>query len=270
MIKNKTLGMNAEERKAYYLSLLYLILPIISTSLLILLWSTAANNSEFPSPNETWERLILLFQEPIKGLNIFGHVWASLIRVFSALIFNWTFGIAFGILIGWNVKCDALFTPLFDAFRAIPPLAWIPLITIWFGTGEFSKILIVIFGSLASIVVNTQAGMSNIDQLYLNVGTVFNANERQKLFQIAIPSALDAIFAGIRTSTSAAWMVVLAAEMLGANSGVGFLITRGMDSMDMPLVLASMVAIGIVGASLSIVTQFAERLLCPWTIKRSN
>ena len=72
----------------------------------------------------------------------------------------------------------------------------------------------------------------------------------------------------MRTSTSAAWMVVLAAEMLGADSGVGFLISRGMDSIDMPLVLTGMIAIGIVGAILAIITQIAERLICPWTRKR--
>jgi ABC-type nitrate/sulfonate/bicarbonate transport system permease component len=270
MSRDNTAVMSASEKKAYHLSRLYMVLPVLSVLLLILLWTTAAGNSEFPSPKETWDRLIQLFEVPIKGHNIFGHVWASLIRVFAALGFDWTFGIAFGILIGWNKKCKALLTPLFNAFRAVPPLAWIPLITIWFGTGEFPKILIVIFGSLASIVVNTQAGMSNVEQLYLDVGTIFNANGRQKLLQIAIPSALDAIFAGVRTSTSAAWMVVLAAEMLGAKSGVGFLITRGMDSMDMPLVLMAMIAIGIVGALLSIVTQIAERLICPWTRKRSN
>lgn len=270
MSKAKTAVMSAAERNAYYLSRFYIILPIISFSLLILLWTNTARNSDFPSPKETWDRLILLFQHPIMNQNIFGHVWASLIRVFAALAFDWTFGIAFGILIGWNKKAKALFTPLFNAFRSVPPLAWIPLITMWFGIGEFPKILIVIFGSLASIVVNTQAGMSTVEQLYLDVGTIFNASRNQKLFQIAIPSALDAIFAGVRTSTSAAWMVVLAAEMLGARSGVGFLITRGMDSMDMPLVLMSMIAIGIVGALLGIVTQFAERLICPWTRKRSN
>ena len=89
------------------------------------------------------------------------------------------------------------------------------------------------------------------------------------LFRILpIPSSLDAIFAGVRTSTSAAWMVVLAAEMLGADAGVGFLISRGMDSIDMPLVLTGMIAIGIVGAMLAIITQIAERLICPWTRKR--
>lgn len=272
MSKDKTSAavMSLSERRAYYLNRLYMLLPVVSMILLILLWITTARSSDFPSPQETWDRLTQLFRHPIMKHNIFGHVWASLVRIFIALAFDWTFGIAFGIYIGWNKKAKALFTPLFNAFRSIPPLAWIPLITMWFGIGEFPKILIVIFGSLASIVVNTQAGMSSVEKLYLDVGTIFNATEKQKLFQIAIPSALDAIFAGIRTSTSAAWMVVLAAEMLGAKSGVGFLITRGMDSMDMSLVLLSMIAIGIVGALLAIITQLAERLVCPWTRKRSN
>ncbi len=110
----------------------------------------------------------------------------------------------------------------------------------------------------------------NVDKIYLDVGTIFNANNTQKLFLIAIPAALDAIFAGIRTSTSAAWMVVLAAEMLGSKSGVGFLITRGMDSIDMPLILMAMIAIGIVGALLAVITQVAERMLCPWTIRKDQ
>ena len=129
--------------------------------------------------------------------------------------------------------------------------------------------LIVYIGCIASIVVNTHAGLKNVNKMYLDVGTVFNASPRQMLFQIAIPSALDAIFAGVRTSTSAAWMVVLAAEMLGGRSGVGFLIIRGMDAMDMSLVLMSMIVIGIVGAMLAILTQIAEGVLCPWTKKRS-
>lgn len=103
---------------------------------------------------------------------------------------------------------------------------------------------------------------------YCNMGTIFHANKRQMLFEIAIPSALDAIFAGVRTSTSAGWMVVLAAEMLGGKSGIGFLITRGMDSGDYALCLLSMVCIGLVGALLAIITQLLERMVCPWHGKK--
>lgn len=255
------------------LEILYKILPVVSVLLLIGLWLLASRDfnaavgSGFPTPAAVWSRTVRLFTRPVKKMNLIMHALVSLRRIGIALAFDWTFGIMFGILIGWFPKPRAFFSPLFDAFRAVPPLAWIPLITLWFGIGEFPKILIVIFGSLASIVVNVKAGLSAVDKMYLNVGTVFNATPSQTLLKIAIPSSLDAIFAGVRTSTSAAWMVVLAAEMLGSDSGVGFLISRGMDSIDMPLVLTGMIAIGIVGAILAIVTQFVERLLCPWTRK---
>ena len=261
--------MSAAEIKEQRLNLLYKILPIISVLLLIALWLAASRGSaNFPSPQDVLNRTIRLFTHPVKKKNLILHVLASLRRIGLALLFDWTVGIIFGIILGWFPKARAFFSPIFDAFRAVPPLAWIPLITLWFGTGETPKILIVIFGSLACIVVNVKAGLSAVDKMYLDVGTVFNATPAQRLLKIAIPSSLDAIFAGVRTSTSAAWMVVLAAEMLGAgDAGVGFLISRGMDSMDMPLVLTGMIAIGIVGALLAILTQIAERLICPWTRK---
>jgi len=255
------------------LNLLYKILPILSVLLLIGLWLYASRGynpkvgSGFPTPAAVWDRTVRLFTAPVKKRSLIMHALVSLRRIGIALAFDWTFGIVFGIIIGWYAKPRAFFSPMFDAFRAVPPLAWIPLITLWFGIGEFPKILIVIFGSLASIVVNVKAGLSTVDRMYLDVGTVFNASPMQTLIKIAIPSSLDAIFAGVRTSTSAAWMVVLAAEMLGADAGVGFLISRGMDSIDMPLVLTGMIAIGIVGAILAILTQLVERLICPWTRK---
>lgn len=264
--------MSEAEKREQTRKRVYMILPFISLALLLLLWlhvSGSGPNSNFPSPGATWERFLQIMRRPIKGLNIFGHTWASLQRVFIALLIAWAVGISFGIFTGWNKKADALLTPLFTAFRSVPPLAWIPLITMWFGIDEGAKVLVVFIGAIPSIVVNTHAGISNVQKLYLDVGTMFNANKWQKLFQIVIPSALDAIFAGVRTSTSAAWMVVLAAEMLGGKSGVGFLIVRGMDSLDLPLVLLSMIFIGIVGAMLAVATQFVERIICPWTRSQS-
>ncbi len=274
MSKENNVVLSPAELKEKRRKVIYAILPVISVAMLLGLWLLASHFSTgafgFPSPADVWDRTVRLFQKPVKKLTLIGHVMVSLKRIGIALLFDWTFGIAFGVLIGWCGKAKAFLNPMFNAFRAVPPLAWIPLVTIWFGTGEFPKILIVIFGSLACIVVNVQAGMSSVDKNYLDVGTIFNASPAQRLFKIAIPSALDAIFAGVRTSTSAAWMVVLAAEMLGADAGVGFLITRGMDSLDMPLVLTGMIAIGIVGSLLAIITQYAERLICPWTRRKKS
>ena len=264
--------MSEAERKEMIRSRIYAVLPVISVTLLILLWFWAAENGNgsFPTPKAVIDRFFLLEQKPIKKLEFFGHIWASLKRVFVALAASWVLGISLGIVLGWNKKARAVIGPIFTAFRSVPPLAWVPLVTMWFGVGEFPKILIVFIGALMPVVVNTQAGISNVQRMYLDVGTIFNVNKRQMLFEIAVPSALDAIFAGVRTSTSAGWMVVLAAEMLGGKSGIGFLITRGMDSGDYALCLLSMIGIGLVGALLAVLTQLLERLVCPWTAKRSS
>lgn len=268
----KQVIMSEYERKEELRNRIYRLLPILSIILLVALWFFASSrpNSQFPAPAEVWARYIKILDRPIKNLGLMGHVFASLKRVFIALAIAWTAGISFGILIGWNKKANALFGPIFTAFRAVPPLAWVPLVTMWFGIGEFPKVLIVFIGALMPVVVNTQAGISNVQREYLDVGSIFNADKKQMLFEIAIPSALDAIFAGIRNSTSAAWMVVLAAEMLGGKSGVGFLIVRGMDSGDYALCLLSMICIGVVGYLLAIIIQILERIVCPWTTKRSN
>ncbi len=260
------------ERKEKLRDRVYAVLPVLSLLILVALWfaASSAQGSSFPSPVDIVNRYLKFLEKPIKGLGLMGHIMASLRRVFIALGMSWLVGISFGVLIGWNKKANALLGPIFTAFRSVPPLAWVPLMTMWFGIGEFPKILIVFIGALMPVVVNTQAGIANVQELYLNVGSIFNANRRQMLLEIALPSSLDAIFAGIRTSTSAGWMVVLAAEMLGGKSGVGFLITRGMDSGDYTLCLLSMICIGLVGALLAIITQILERLGCPWTVKKSS
>ena len=269
--EKEELFLSEYERKEILRNRIYKVLPFLSVLLLVGLWLLASADplTKFPSPSGVWERYVKLLNKPIKNLGLLGHIWASLRRVFIALGLAWALGISFGILIGWNKKANALLGPIFTAFRAVPPLAWVPLVTMWFGIGEFPKVLIVFIGALMPVVVNTQAGISNVLKEYLDIGTIFNANSRQMLFEIAIPSALDAIFAGIRNSTSAGWTVVLAAEMLGGKSGVGFLIVRGMDSGDYALCLLSMICIGIVGYMLAIMIQFLERIICPWTVKKS-
>ena len=266
----KKQALTGDDQRHTWRDAVYALLPLCSIALLLFLWMYASrlHPDLFPSIPATWERFQRLLVKPIMRVSYWGHIAASLQRVVIALLFSWAIGISFGVLIGWNRKMDAFFGSIFSIIRPIPPIAWIPLITIWFGIGEFPKILIVFIGAVMPVVINTHAGLKNVEQLYLDVGTVFNANRRQMLFEIAIPSAFSSIFAGVRTSTSTAWMVVLAAEMLGAKSGVGFLVVRGMEGDDMALVLVAMVTIGVVGALLSIVTSFVERRLCPWERKK--
>lgn len=269
--RKKQVVMSDAERKAVLRKRLYLILPFLSIGSFIAMWfiMSAKPGSLLPSPADVWARYLKFRAKGVLGMSLLTHTLISLRRVFIALFFAWTIGIAFGVLIGWNKKANALLGPIFHAFRAIPPLAWVPFLILMMGSNETSRVLLVFIGAVMPVVVNTQTGMANVNQQYLNVGKVFQANRRQMLLDIGFPSALDAIFAGIKNSTSAAWMVVLAAEMLGSTSGVGFLVFRGINASDYDLTLLGMVVIAIVGALLGIFIQSIERILCPWK-KRSN
>ena len=174
------------------------------------------------------------------------------------------FGIPFGLLIGWNKRCCDFLKPIFELIRPVPALAWIPLMTLWFGIGESSKIALIFIGTLMPVVVNTYSGVRLIPRLNIDVARAFGATEFQIVKEIVLPCSLSAIMAGVKTAMGTAWIVVLAAEMISANSGLGFMIIRGSDVADLSLVILAMIIIGVIGAVLSWLLTLAERKLCPW------
>lgn len=246
--------------------LVYNLLPVAAVATILIGWIMFAtrNPKLMPAPIAVWERLIRSFEKPIAKTNLFGHAWASLSRVLLALMFAWAFGIAFGILIGWNKKAKAFFGSIFEVIRPIPPIAWIPIIIMWFGIGEFPKILLVFIGTFVPLVINTSVGITMVDKINIEVGKVFGGNDRQILMDIVVPTALPSIFAGIRTSVSSGWTTVLAAEMLGAQKGLGSLVTRGWQGSDMALVLVAVITIAIIGSLLSVILTKLEKVVCPW------
>ncbi len=266
MVRVDKKGRKGEFKTLSFKDIIYGVLPVVSIAFLLLAWYgvSSVRPDMFPTMQATWERLVLLIQKPVMRVSYWGHILYSLRRVILALVAAIVLGVGFGTVIGWNKKLDCFFGSTFNIIRPIPPIAWVPLITITFGIGEFPKVLIVFISAFMPVVVNTRAGLASVEDLYLNVGMLFDANRRQMLWEVAMPSAIPAIIAGIKTATSAGWMAVLAAEMLGAKSGVGFLVSRGMDANDMPLVLVAMITIGVVGALLSVLTSYIERVLCPW------
>lgn len=237
------------------------LMPSFLIILLIGIWVFASNRNSVlvPSPVTVIERFIKTFTHPINNQLIWGHIWASLKRVLLALLISCGIGIPFGILIGWNRAFNAIFGTLFEVLRPIPPIAWMPLIIMLLGIGEVPKVVIVFIGTFTPIVLNTATSIRLVDALYLDVGRMFNANERQLLFRIALPASLTSIFAGFRTATSGGLMVVMAAEMIGAKAGLGFLIQRGLDAFDIPLIMVGMIVIGLVGSVLAVLTDFLER-----------
>ncbi len=247
-------------------AVLYWGLPVLSVALIVAGWVifSSGHPDLMPTPSQVWDRLIRTFTRPIARTTLIGHAWASLRRVLSALLISWAFGISFGILIGWNKSARAFFGSIFEVIRPIPPIAWIPLVIMWFGLGEFPKVLLVFIGTFVPLVINTSAGIELVDHINISVGRVFGGKNTQILKEIVIPTALPSIFAGIRTSVSSGWTTVLAAEMMGAQKGLGSLVTRGWQGSDLSLVLVSVITIAIIGAILAVVLVKLEKVVCPW------
>jgi taurine transport system permease protein len=247
-------------------SILYWALPLLAVCLIIIGWVTFSTYHPvlMPGPVSVWQRLIRTFTLPIGHSNLLGHAWASLRRVLIALLIAWVFGIFFGIVIGWSRTARAIFGSIFEVIRPIPPIAWIPIIIMWFGIGELPKVLLVFIGTFVPLVINTCAGIEMVDKININVGKVFGGSNLQILKEIVIPTALPSIFAGIRTSVSSGWTTVLAAEMLAAQQGLGALVTEGWQGSDMSLVLVAVITIAIIGSILAYFVNNLEKVVCPW------
>ena len=152
-------------------NLLYWGLPILAIAMIAVGWIvfSGSNPDLMPSPATVWSRFIKTFTKPIAKTTLIGHAWASLKRVLLALMVAWAFGISFGILIGWNKKARAFFGSIFEVIRPIPPIAWIPIIIMWFGIGEFPKILLVFIGTFVPLVINTSTGIEMVDRINIHV-----------------------------------------------------------------------------------------------------
>jgi taurine transport system permease protein len=260
------------KKNSFLYKVLYITLPFLAICSLasVWLWATNQNSTLIPSPHSVILRLTQLFTQPINKYTLIQHIGISLRRILIALCFATIIGLIVGILIGWSNIAKRTIGTLFEFIRPIPPLAWLPLVIMSFGLGEFPKVLIIFIATVAPIIINTSTGIRLVDSLYLDVGRSFNASQCQLLWNISLPAALASIFAGLRNSISVGWTVVLAAEMMGATSGIGFLITRGMDFFDVPLIIAGIITVGIVGALISLICELIERWLCPWKKRQSN
>jgi len=226
--------------------------------------SLYTNPDFLPSPGRVWDEAVRLFHTPVGGKDILTHVGFSLRRVLTAYLWATVLGLPLGLCMGWNRTCEKIVSPIFELLRPIPPIAWIPIAILWLGVAEGSKVFICFVGSFVILVLNSYTGMRYVDPLLIDAARSFGASRRQQFFNVAVPACLPSIFAGLQNALSMAWMCVLAAELVGAREGVGFIIIQGMDLNRPPMILVGMILIGIVGSLLAASLRWAERALCPW------
>lgn len=224
---------------------------------------TAARETT-PGPIEVLKLLIKSFFEPIGRYTIYGHLYFSLRRVLVGYTVAAVLGIIVGLSMGTSRYAEAVIKPIFELIRPIPPIAWIPLVILWFGVGELPKYAIIFIGSFTNVTLNAYTGAQRVDPDLIGCARMLGTGNRDIFLRVILPSSLPQIFAGMQVALSTAWMAVLAAEMVGAQEGCGWIILRGSDTTNIPLVLVGMVVIGVVGLVLATIMREAERRLCSW------
>ncbi|MEG2171974.1 MAG: ABC transporter permease [Desulfovibrionaceae bacterium] len=240
---------------------------VVSLGFFVLLWQIIAMNSNtdfFPTPLMVWDEALRLLQNPVGGNSIFMHVYYSMRRVLIAYFWALLLGLPLGLYMGWNRVCEKIVMPVFELLRPIPPIAWIPIAILWLGVAEGSKIFICFVGAFVILVLNAYTGMRYVDPLLIDAARSFGSTRNQQFYNVAVPACLPSIFAGVQNALSMAWMCVLAAELVGAREGVGFIIIQGMDLNNPPMILVGMILIGIVGSVLASSLRWVEKALCPW------
>lgn len=247
-------------------NLKYTMISVGTVALVILFWYVCINvlhlkqETVFPGPLTVVKTFVQkLYTKAPDGATLFMHLAASLKVALLGYFLGVLVGVPLGILMAWSKWVDRLARPLFDLIRPIPGLAWIPMFILLFGIGIMSKAAVIFLSTAVACIVNSYTGIRQTRVEHLWVGDVFGASNIQKLFRIAIPTALPMIFTGLRVAMGAAWMALVAAELLAASEGLGYMIQQGRYSSKPALVFVGMVMIGIVGLLLDTVLHWLEK-----------
>jgi ABC-type nitrate/sulfonate/bicarbonate transport system permease component len=196
---------------------------------------------------------------------LFYHLMASLKREAMAFLFAAS-AIPLGIAMGWWRLVYDQVNPILEILRPVPPLAWIPLSILWFGIGDEQNEFIIFLGIFFPILVNTIVGVKNIDPILVRAARSLGASERKLLARIVFIGALPQIITGVRIGLGVGWMALVAAELVGANSGLGFVINDARSMLRTDTIIVGMLAIGLIGLLIDTAILALGRVLLPWSL----
>jgi sulfonate transport system permease protein len=195
---------------------------------------------------------------------LFVHIGASLLRVLEGFAGAAALGLVLGVAVGISVTFARITDLIIQIVRPIPPIAWIPLAILWFGIGEMSKVYIIFLGGFFPIIIGVIEGIRQTDNRYVEVAAVLEASRWRLVRKVVLPGALPTIITGLRIGLGNAWVCVVAAELIAAERGVGYIIVDGREMSRPDLVIAGMISIGIVGKLMDVALKRLERVLVPW------
>ena len=212
-----------------------------------------------PMPSDLLVTLLELAEGPL-----WKHITASTLRVAAGFGIGALLALVFGAWVGLSTLAEDYIEPIFQALRAVPGLAWVPLLLIWLGIDETSKITLIAIGSFFPVYMNLVAGIRNVDRKLVEVGTMYGFSRLDLVRKVFIPAAKPYLFTGLRNGLSMAWLCVVAAELLAATQGIGYLLTDGREVSRPDLVLVAIVALAVMGKLSDSLLKYWESRSLSW------
>ncbi|HBY9530919.1 taurine ABC transporter permease TauC [Klebsiella aerogenes] len=218
-----------------------------------------------PSPWQVLQKLLTIAgPQGFMDATLWQHLAASLTRIAIALVLAAIVGVPVGIAMGLSPTVRGILDPLIELYRPVPPLAWLPLVIIWFGIGETPKILLIYLAIFSPVVMSTLAGVKSAQQVRVRAAQSLGASRAQVLWLVILPGALPEILTGLRIGLGVGWSTLVAAELIAATRGLGFMVQSAGEFLATDVVLAGIAVIAIIAFVLELGLRALQRRLTPW------
>lgn len=244
------------------------ISALILPALIILLWVKAVSSGNIsagvlPGIDKVGKTFVTLLENGQLGNDLL----VSLERVVKGYLLSVLLGILLGSAVGMFRTVREMVLPLITVIRQIPIIAWVPLIILWFGIGEESKVVIIVLAAFFPILVNTESGIEETPEGFLEVARLYKLNPWETFTKVYLPHALPHILVGLKLGLGISWMAVVAAELIAATSGIGYRMADARSMMRADVVMVCMIVIGVVGVLMDKLLGVLFQKLTPWQLK---
>jgi len=267
-----TVNVRAHQRHGGAPRMRYSLISWGTVAAILLLWYVATawgwvSAFTLPAPGQLLVEFRLLLVKGYANKPLAEHLWASLLRTFTGLGLGIAVGVPVGLLMGYSPVAHAILSPVFSFLRPIPPIAFIPLMILYFGIGEFSKVALIFLAALYYVVLNSSAGVRTVARDLIRAGENMGLTPLQLFARVIFWAALPHIMTGVKTATAVSWAIVVAAELIAAQAGLGFMVMDATTFFRVPDVYIGIIIIGLIGVTLEVITFFIDRRVLHWAGK---
>ncbi len=217
-----------------------------------------------PSPQGVIDAFLDVLNNGFTGASFWEHTWVSTARVFGAFLLACVIGVPLGIAMGMSPVARGVFDPPIEFYRPIPPLAYLPLMIIWFGIDETSKVLLIFLSVFAPVALGARAGVKSAAIEQIHAAYSFGATRWQVIRQVIIPSAMPEIITAMRIGIGFGWTTLVAAEMVASTSGLGYMVLSASKFLQTSTVIMGIVVIAAIAYAFDHLMRFVERRVVPW------